>query len=256
MNGDSPIIEQTEFDQGIVYLGDCKDILNVLGENIAEICVTSPPYNLIKDKPIRGTTKISKQALIQFAEWYPDEIEEATYQQQQSEIIKQLIRACTSSVFYNHKIRYAWHSRNKHKTQTKIYHPIEWINAPIWCEIIWNRLTPSRPSSRFNIIDERVFQIGKPLKWNNSLNLGNIWNIPPSRNKGHPCSYPIKLVENCILPTTDEGDIILDPYAGSGTTALAAIKHKRRFICIERDPLYYRLICTRINEALNQPSLF
>ena len=130
---------------------------------------------------------------------------------------------------------------------------MHWLSKfPIWCEIIWDRCGIGNPSRRYHIQDERIYQIKKPVKWDNTLSLTNIWRIPPSRNEEHVCTFPQKLVENCMLPTTEEGDCVLDPYLGSGTTALTAIKHKRKFIGIEKDAEYFEIAKNRIeNENEN-----
>ena len=249
------IKHKTEFEHGVVYLGDCLEILPEISENSAHIAITSPPYNLTIDKVSSGS-KIAKEAERQFENWYPDEIPELVYQSQQKQLVSHLLSVCSSSVFYNHKLRYAWHSRFKHRTPLKAYHPLNWLDDfPLWCEIIWDRCGVNRPSRRYHVSDERVYQIGRPLKWNNERALTNIWRIPPSRNKGHVCSFPMQLVENCMLPTTDEGDVVIDPYLGSGTTALACIKHGRGFIGIEKDEAYYKLACRNIKKAYDQPRL-
>lgn len=196
-------MEKTEFEFGVVYLGDCLEILPQLDEKSAEICVTSPPYNIAKDKVFPTNTEIGVAAAEQFKNWYFDELDELEYRANQIQVINELRRVCMSSIFYNHKIRYAWASRNKYRVPSNIYHPLDWLqDFPIWCEIIWDRCGISRPTKRYHVSDERVYQIGKPRKWNNELSLTNIWRIPPTKNKGHVCSFPPKLVANCLTPTT------------------------------------------------------
>ncbi len=63
---------------------------------------------------------------------------------------------------------------------------------------------------------------------------------------GHPSQKPIDLIEKLIACSTDEGDTVLDPFLGSGTTAVAAEKLKRQWIGIERDPAYLQMIQTRL----------
>ena len=58
------------------------------------------------------------------------------------------------------------------------------------------------------------------------------------RRDEHPCQLPIHLLERLILMTTDEGDIVLDPFIGTGTTAIAAKRLGRKFIGIDIDPEY------------------
>lgn len=264
-----------EFKNGIIILGDCMDVLSdrkvreiqvpdkkdptnlitkmvpFIDRNEVEVTVTSPPYNLCKRYSDYKNSKTSSSMTEKYEKWYDDDLPEWEYQGQQQAIIHALMRVTRSSIFYNHKVRFAWHNRNIFRTDSNLHHPMHWLHKfPIWCEIIWDRCGIGNPSNRYHIQEERIYQIQKPKKWDNKeLKLTNIWKIPPSRNEGHVCTFPEKLVENCILPTTDVGDTILDPYMGSGTTAVVAIKHGRRFIGIEKDPEYFELCCKNIEKA-------
>lgn len=64
----------------------------------------------------------------------------------------------------------------------------------------------------------------------------------------HPCPVPVKLMERIIKLTTEEGDLIVDPFAGSGTTAIACMNTNRRFIGYEIDTLYSDMANERIAE--------
>ena len=238
-----------EFKNGVVYLGDCQEVIETLGRNSVEVCVTSPPYNLNKRYSNYENSKTSKSMTEKYDKWYADDMPEWEYQGWQQSVIHSLTRVCASSIFYNHKIRFAWHSRNIFRSESNLHHPMQWLSKfPIWCEIIWDRCGIGNPSRRYHIQEERIYQIQKPRKWNNEMGLTNIWKFPPSRNEGHVCSFPEKLVENCILPTTEEGDTIIDPFLGSGTTAIVAMKHNRRFIGIEKNREYFELACSKISE--------
>ena len=61
------------------------------------------------------------------------------------------------------------------------------------------------------------------------------------RRDEHPCQLPIPLLERLILMTTDEGDIVLDPFVGTGTTAIAAKRLGREYIAIDIDPKYVEM---------------
>lgn len=77
---------------------------------------------------------------------------------------------------------------------------------------------------------------------------GNIWKCAVAQNKTpHPAVFPQKLIEDHILSWSNEGDLVLDPFMGSGTTALAAKKLNRKYIGIEINEEYYKLIKNRIN---------
>ena len=62
----------------------------------------------------------------------------------------------------------------------------------------------------------------------------------------HPTQKPLSLIELIIRRSSKPGDLVLDPFGGSGTTAIAAINNGRRFILIEKDPRYFEIICKRI----------
>lgn len=71
-----------------------------------------------------------------------------------------------------------------------------------------------------------------------------------SKDKFHPCPIPIQLMERIILLTTKEGDTIFDPFMGSGTTGLAALKNNRNFIGCEMDKKYFDIAKQRLDDFL------
>jgi DNA modification methylase len=73
---------------------------------------------------------------------------------------------------------------------------------------------------------------------------------------GHPCPKPLEPFKWIIRTATSSGASILDPFMGSGTTGVAAVKLGRRFTGIEIEPSYFDIACRRISEALKQPDLF
>lgn len=239
-----------EFKNGVMYLGDCMKVMETFDRNSAEVCVTSPPYNLNKRYSNYKNSKTSRSMTEKYDKWYDDDMPEWEYQGWQQSVVHSLVRVCNSSIFYNHKIRFAWHNRNIYRHDNNIHHPMHWLHKfPIWCEITWDRCGIGNPcKNRYHIQEEKIYQINKPRKWKNDTGLTNIWKIPPSRNIGHVCTFPEKLVENCMLPSTDEGDVVIDPFIGSGTTAIVAIKHNRRFIGIEKNKEYFDQACLRISE--------
>lgn len=80
-----------------------------------------------------------------------------------------------------------------------------------------------------------------------------LWNIPnvkanhPEKTL-HPCQFPIELVERCVLALTDEGDWVLDPFSGVGSSLLAALKNKRRAFGCEKEAEYVEIAKRRIND--------
>ena len=75
----------------------------------------------------------------------------------------------------------------------------------------------------------------------------NWWYVPPERSAaGHPAVFPLKLAEDHIVSWSNEGDVVLDCFLGSGTTGVACKNTGRNFIGIERDPEYFRIASERI----------
>ena len=92
-----------------------------------------------------------------------------------------------------------------------------------------------------------------------ALDLCPIWEVPNVKanhpeKTSHPCQFPSELVERCVLAFTSEHDLVLDPFIGSGTTAIAALQHNRRAIGIDRDARYVELARHRL-ELLVQGDL-
>jgi DNA modification methylase len=84
----------------------------------------------------------------------------------------------------------------------------------------------------------------------------NIWEIPPQRQQGdgrHPAPFPLALAADHILSWSNHGDVVFDPFLGSGTTGVAALKSGRRFIGIERDAGYFEIARDRIETVWVAP---
>src|SRR5699024_8937757 len=82
--------------------------------------------------------------------------------------------------------------------------------------------------------------------WFNDIQL--VKNVTKQEHN-HPCPVPVKLMERIIKLTTKENDLIFDPFAGSGTTAIACINTKRRFVGTEIDSIYYDMAIDRISKG-------
>lgn len=79
----------------------------------------------------------------------------------------------------------------------------------------------------------------------------NVWHLSTEKNNktGHPAVFPIQLAKDHIITWSNEGDTILDPFMGSGTTGVACKRLNRNFIGIEIDEKYFNIAKERINEA-------
>lgn len=88
-------------------------------------------------------------------------------------------------------------------------------------------------------------------------NKRTVWEIPLSKFRdAHFAVYPEDLVKICLLASTQKGDVVLDPFTGSGTTGVVAIKQERKFIGCELVKTYQKMAQNRIDEIMIQPSLF
>ena len=88
---------------------------------------------------------------------------------------------------------------------------------------------------------------------NNNKQMRNMWEIPlikPSERKygKHPSQKPLKVVERLVLAGTNEDDLILDPFSGTGTTGVVAEKQNRKWVMIEKEESYNQIAQKRLNE--------
>ena len=162
--------------------------------------------------------------------------------------------------------------------QSKYYFDYEAIKEPA---VGFNNIVPAgskgtlRPNSRLRKGNSRTFRGGgvytKGQSFNNSAEImreshGNNENMTGLRNKrsvwtvatqgykeAHFATFPEKLIEPCVLAGSRDGGIILDPFIGSGTTAVVAKKHNRGFIGIELNPEYVEMAKRRL-EGDNESS--
>ena len=96
-----------------------------------------------------------------------------------------------------------------------------------------------------------------PMRWNGG-GLPALWTYPIAKGKArpeHPCPKPLPLMRRLVELFTDPGDVVLDPFMGSGTTGVACKELGRDFIGIELDAEYYRIAKARIEAARHKPGL-
>ena len=82
------------------------------------------------------------------------------------------------------------------------------------------------------------------------------WQFFKRDTGSHPTQKPLELSEYFLRTYSNELDLVLDPFMGSGTTGVACVKLGRKFIGIEIEPKYFDIACKRISEALKQPDFF
>jgi DNA modification methylase len=105
-----------------------------------------------------------------------------------------------------------------------------------------------------NILDKRSAQgEGKQRKNTNGnfRNKRSVWTVPVSSYKGaHFATYPPALIKPCVLAGSREGDTVLDPFSGSGTTGEVALLHNRNYVGTELNPEYADISVNRITNAI------
>ena len=226
-----------------LYQGDCLEVMKTLPDESVDLIITSPPYNLGKTHHTGNNTFKS------YSE-YNDDMPEALYQQWQIEVLRECFRILkpTGSLFYNHK--------NRIKNGVQIT-PYEWLlktDFVIKQEIVWQNGSQNFDKIRFYPMTERVYWLTKSAKTKmyNAINHHDFFTRAewqPVGTKGeHKRAYPVKMCED-IIACFDDAETILDPYMGSGTTGVAALKAGRKFIGIELDNTYFQLAQKRLTES-------
>lgn len=229
----------------------CLTGLKELESNSVDLIVTSPPYNKgfwSSNRNLKNGFN-TKSRHIDYGV-YDDNVEPLEYDNFQKEVITECLRVLkpTGSLFYNHVPIQKMHQ--------EIF-PKYVFEFPLKQIIIWNRKnTPKLDKSYFFPISEYIFWIQKEttsrVKFDRKKALfnKNIWELSPDTKNKFPAPFPLELPLNCILSCTDENDLVLDPFMGSGTTGLACAKTNRRFIGFELNKEYCELAEKRINEEL------
>lgn len=137
-----------------------------------------------------------------------------------------------------------------------------WKKDPAWANCRWTTNTLKAVSETEDLYifwkpGEYVVNRNRltPDEWK-EWGYRQIWSIPSVRaNNIHEAMFPKELASRVIRLYSNKGDIVLDPFLGSGTTAVAAIESKRKFIGIEKLQKYADLAQEQVNIALSNPSL-
>ena len=93
--------------------------------------------------------------------------------------------------------------------------------------------------------------------WTSFNDNAKVWEFAPQDpSRFHPTQKPVDLIAKQIALYSNENDLVLDCFSGSGTTAIACHNLKRRFICIEKDFDYWKASVERLEQHQRQLSLF
>lgn len=242
-----------------IHCIDVLEGLKQLDDESIDLIITSPPYN---KAGFNGKNKRTKHCIWNKTIDYSNDINvdslpEEEYEDWQIKILNECFRVLKKdgSMFYNHKIR---------TKKNKISHPLEWITKSNFnCRqiITWDRTnSPNQDTCRYVPTTELIFWLCKTEKNprfkrdDDCLFKTEVWRLPPNKQKGHPAPFPIEIPDN-IIPSVSQGEriTVLDPFMGSGTVAVSAIKHKCNYIGFEIFEEYIKLANINIE---NEKGLF
>lgn len=221
-----------------IYNKNCLDGMKELEENSINCIITSPPYNLGGDF---HTFVDGKRVTYGDYNGFKDKIPEAEYKQQQINFLNECYRVLKDDgfMFYNHKNRII---------KGSISSPLEWIFQTKWnisqIVVLDFGASANVDKRRFFPVHELLFVLNKnpKLKLHNEQCLTDVWKMKKVSRKesGHPATFHIDLPTRCILASTNDGDVVLDPYSGTGTTCKAAKNTNRQYLGFEVSELYYK----------------
>jgi len=255
-----------------IYLGDCKDILKTIPDGKIDLIVTSPPYAYNRKStyggiPIKGYVDwflpISlelKRVLNPTGSFILNIKERAVNGERQTYVIELILAMKKQGWLWTEE--YIWHKKN--------CYPGKWTNR---FRDAWERCLHFNKQKKFKMFQEEVMvpmgkwknkrlsrlsqtdwerdvsKVGSGFGKNVSNWLGRSLAYPTNvlylatecSNRNHSAAFPIALPTWFIKLFTEKGDVVLDPFMGVGTTALACINLNRRYVGIELKKEYYEL---------------
>lgn len=116
------------------------------------------------------------------------------------------------------------------------------------------QISADRPGQGFETV--LILHSGKVQKQWNRGGASGVWTVPVVNGAEVPTQKPLRLASHFVCDFTNPGDTVLDPFLGSGTTAVASLRYGRRFVGVEADPTHFDIARRRIEAAVRQPDLF
>lgn len=240
-----------------LHLGDCLEVMRSMPDKSVDAVITDPPYNLGKFMKDRDTNlKKMRDNYFGAAGW--DDLEfadwEATMDGFFEEAVRVLKRGGAMIVFMSiikvetliriaerHGLYYKttgiWHKQNPMPRNMNLH----FVNSTeAWIYFMYKKKTGTFNNDGkviHDFIETSVTPAGE------------------RKHGKHPTQKPEQLMSHFIKLLTNEGDMVLDPFMGSGTTGIACVLEGREFIGIELEPEYLEIAEKRIAEAQMQPRL-
>lgn len=261
----------------LLVLGDTHTALRAFPEGVFQACVTSPPYWSLRDYNIRGQIGLEMKvddyisALVKvFKEVRRVLRDDGTLWLNIGDSYTSGGRTWRAPDRKNPVRAMSMRPPTPDGLKPKDLIGIPWrlalaLQADGWylrADIVWNKpnCQPESVKDRPTRSHEYVFLLTKSEKYvydntakrgPNNRNIRTVWDInTQAYREAHFATFPPALVEPCIAASTKRGDIILDPFIGSGTSGLVALAARRRFVGIELNPDYVEIAERRLNGAV------
>lgn len=250
-----------------LYTGDCLEVMASMPEASVDLVFADPPYNLSNNGM---SCQNGRMVSVNKGRWDKSKGFEGDVDFHEAWILacKRVMKPDASlwvSGTY-HSIYICGFLLQKHRF--KLLNDIAWFkpNASpnLSCRyftashetLLWARLS-EKSRHTFNYTAMKLGEFPEdPIK-KPSKQMRSVWSIPstPKSEKTHgrhPTQKPERLLERVIMASSSPGDLVLDPFAGSATTGVAAINLGRRFAGIETEPTYTQWAADRLKEAVSR----
>lgn len=205
-----------------LHLGDCLEVMRSMPDKSVDAVITDPPYGINADKGVGGfgASKTDKHYQAGWDVTIPD-----------IDYFDNIARISPNLFIFGGQFFTKSVQPNGHWLVWDKVGDIKFKNPFGDCELIWTNV------KRNSVKKYTVIQQGF---------------IAEEKERFHPTQKPVKLIRQIIEDYTHEGDTVLDPFMGSGTTGVACVQTGRNFIGIEIDPTYFAIAERRIREAQMQ----
>jgi adenine-specific DNA-methyltransferase len=244
-----------------IFLGDCRELLNSIPAGEASLVVTSPPYNIGKEyeKKVELSTYLSQQRII-IEECCRILSDDGSLCWQVGNFVDRGAIIPLDAVLYpiftelglRLRNRIVWHFEHGLHCSRRFsgrYEVILWFTKTD--DYVFN-VDPIRVPQKYP--GKKYFKGPKAGEYScNPLgkNPGDLWTIPNVKHNhvektAHPCQFPVELIERLVLSMTTEQSLVVDPFMGAGTTAIAALRHNRRSAGAELVKEYYEIGMERL----------
>ena len=232
-----------------IHLMDCLDGLKLMDDNSVDLAISSPPYN--KGIKSRSTNSLWNSSIDY--DTYDDNMSWDEYKQWQIDICNEVYRVLKpgGSFFYNHKMGYE---------NNQCIFPWEWLRdckLELHQLIVWDRGNSVNIAlNRYIPSSEYVFWLTKGnenIRFQRQSGIKEVWRIGADVGNPHPAPFPLE-IPNSIIPHVAMGEriTVLDPFMGSGTTAVAAIQNHCNYIGFDVSEKYIAMANERIERAKSE----